>query len=156
MPSHQRMLPKAVGAAARHAPRSGVLEASPAELDELAQLVKDHNYRMFAAGEEIHAVTAGQHLHDADPFLLFDQLQAQASRPIDASHAFYLGYEMAKAVTALTLGKDYRQDEALDWGFLTRAEAIPSARHAILTQPRSPRRPRTPEGPRDVTMPDDA
>jgi hypothetical protein len=29
---------------------------------------------------------------------------------------------MAKAVTALTLGKDYRQDEALDWGFLSRDE----------------------------------
>ena len=47
---------------------------------------------------------------------------AGPARPIDASHAFYLGYEMAKAVTALTLGKEYRQDEALDWGFLTRAE----------------------------------
>ena len=42
--------------------------------------------------------------------------------PIDPAHAFYLGYEMAKAATALTLGKDYRQDEALDWGFLTREE----------------------------------
>jgi hypothetical protein len=29
---------------------------------------------------------------------------------------------MAKAVTALTLDKEYRQDEALDWGYLTRAE----------------------------------
>jgi hypothetical protein len=29
---------------------------------------------------------------------------------------------MAKAVTALTLGKDYRQDQALDWGHLTQAE----------------------------------
>jgi hypothetical protein len=25
-------------------------------------------------------------------------------------------------VTALTLGKDYRQDQALDWGHLTRPE----------------------------------
>ena len=41
------------------------------------------------------------------------------SRNVDPSHAFYLGYEMAKAVTALTLGKDYRQDESLDWGHLT-------------------------------------
>ena len=38
---------------------------------------------------------------------------------IDPSHAFYLGYEMAKAVTALTLGKNYTQDQALRWGFLT-------------------------------------
>jgi hypothetical protein len=29
---------------------------------------------------------------------------------------------MCKAVTALSLGKEYRQDEALDWGFLTREE----------------------------------
>jgi hypothetical protein len=26
---------------------------------------------------------------------------------------------MCKAVTALTLGKQYRQDQPLDWGFLT-------------------------------------
>ena len=41
---------------------------------------------------------------------------------VDPNHAFYLGYEMAKAVTALTLGKDYRQDQALDWGYLTEME----------------------------------
>jgi hypothetical protein len=41
---------------------------------------------------------------------------------IDPSHAFYLGYEMAKAVTALTLGKNYVQDQALRWGFLTAPE----------------------------------
>jgi hypothetical protein len=29
---------------------------------------------------------------------------------------------MAKAVTALTLSKDYRQDQALDWGHLTQPE----------------------------------
>ena len=40
----------------------------------------------------------------------------------DASHAFYLGYEMMKAKTALTLSKTYRQDQALDWGFLTEPE----------------------------------
>ncbi len=67
-------------------------------------------------------VSAGLHLHDADPFRLLDQLLANYRRPLDASHAFYLGYELCKAVTALTLGKQYRQDEALDWGFLTRPE----------------------------------
>jgi hypothetical protein len=41
---------------------------------------------------------------------------------VDPSHAFYLGYELAKASIALTLGKEYRQDEALDWGYLTQAE----------------------------------
>jgi len=40
----------------------------------------------------------------------------------DPAHAFYLGYELMKAKTALTLSKDYRQDQALDWGFLTEPE----------------------------------
>ena len=59
-----------------------------------------------------------QHLlRDTDPFVLFEQMGVT-----DASHAFYLGYEMMKAKTALTLSKTYRQDQALDWGFLTEPE----------------------------------
>jgi hypothetical protein len=61
-------------------------------------------------------------VQSVDPFELFATMQAKAAREIDPNHAFYLGYEMAKAVAALTLAKDYRQDEALDWGFLTRPE----------------------------------
>jgi hypothetical protein len=64
----------------------------------------------------------GQHLADKDPYELFEKMLSASDKPIDASHAFYLGYEMSKAVTALTLGKQYRQDQALDWGFLTRQE----------------------------------
>ncbi len=49
----------------------------------------------------------------------FELLKAvQEAGNLDAAHAFYLGYEMAKAVTALTLGKNYVQDQALRWGFL--------------------------------------
>ena len=35
---------------------------------------------------------------------------------------------MMKAKTALTLGKTYRQDQALDWGFLTEPEVSHLAR----------------------------
>ncbi|HEY2148458.1 MAG TPA: DUF6513 domain-containing protein [Pirellulales bacterium] len=98
------------------------LEFGDEELDRLAGEIKDHNYRVFAEGDRVHLVSARLHLCHADPFLLFEQLVAREPRNLDASHAFYLGYEMAKAVTALTLGKDYRQDEALDWGFLSRDE----------------------------------
>jgi dihydropteroate synthase len=59
-------------------------------------------------------------LQGTDPFVLFDQMHEKS--PIDPAHAFYLGYEMAKAVTALTLGKNYVQDQALRWGFLTSEE----------------------------------
>ena len=48
---------------------------------------------------------------------------AERDPTLDPSHAFYLGYEFAKAVTALTLGKAYTQDRALRWGFLTVPEA---------------------------------
>jgi hypothetical protein len=60
--------------------------------------------------------------------LLFEKMFSGAPKGIDAAHAFYLGYELAKAVTALTLDKDYRQDEALDWGFLTTPEVSHLAR----------------------------
>jgi hypothetical protein len=67
----------------------------------------------------MHIIAAGLHLVGDDPFELFEWLQATGAKNLDPAHAFYLGYELAKAVTALTLGKQYRQDEALDWGFLT-------------------------------------
>ena len=63
-----------------------------------------------------------RNLASRDPFLLFRRLTEAGRKDIDASHAYYLGYEVAKAVTAITLGKDYRQDQALDWGHLTQPE----------------------------------
>jgi dihydropteroate synthase len=92
------------------------------ELDRLASQLKDHNYRLFAEGGRVHLLSAGLHLAEADPFTAFEQLMRREPHNLDPAHAFYLGYEAAKAVTALTLSKEYRQDEALDWGFLTRAE----------------------------------
>ena len=96
-----------------------VVRQGPAALDRLAEQVKDHNYRLFAEDGLLHLISAGIHLTDADPYAFCIGLLAPEPRNLDAAHAFYLGYEMAKATTALTLGKDYRQDEALDWGFLT-------------------------------------
>jgi hypothetical protein len=68
-------------------------------------------------------------LQAEDPFKLFAAMQQQTE--IDAAHAFYLGYELAKAVTALTLGKNYVQDQALTWGFLTRPEKSHTANDKI-------------------------
>jgi dihydropteroate synthase len=93
-----------------------------AALDRLAAEIKDHNYRIFAEDDRVHLISAGLHLQGDDPFLMIEELLSRGPKNLDAAHAFYLGYEMAKAVTALTLDKEYRQDEALDWGFLTRPE----------------------------------
>ncbi len=88
-------------------------------LKKLAAQLTDANVRLFAnpATGELHAMNKHVHARGEDPYLVFDALQID-----DPSHAFYLGYELAKAVTALTLGKNYTQDQALNWGLLTRAE----------------------------------
>ena len=112
-------------------------------LDSLAEAIRDPNFRIFAERGAIHLVGAGLHLESRDPFALFKQLEAAGRTDVDPSHAFYLGYEMAKAVTAITLDKDYRQDQALDWGHLTQPEighgpsraAAEAARTAVRNEP---------------------
>lgn len=96
---------------------SALREKGEAELREIAAQIKDPNFRVFAERGEIHLINRDGYWHGTDPFALFDQMP-----PVDPVHAFYLGYELSKAVTALTLGKNYVQDEALNWGFLTRPE----------------------------------
>ena len=91
-------------------------------LGELAGELKDGNYRLFAESGMLHLMAAGIHLKSDNAFEVFRQLMATNPKNVDASHAFYLGYELAKATTALTLGKQYNQDQALDWGVLTEPE----------------------------------
>ncbi len=100
-----------------------VREHSSAFLETLPQTLKDNNYRLFVQGGLIHLISSGLHLSGSDPFSIFDQLlRHAASENVDASHAFYLGFEMSKALTAATLGKQYEQDRELQWGHLTRPE----------------------------------
>jgi len=99
------------------------------ELRELARRVSDRNFRLFAERGLLHVFNSDMFLCGTDPFLLFEQIRQREA--LDASHAFYLGYEMAKAVTALTLGKNYVQDQALRWGFLT----VPEESHRDRVEP---------------------
>jgi dihydropteroate synthase len=92
-----------------------------AMLRELAARVTDRNFRLFAEHGLLHIINGKMFLQGTDPFTLFAQMRQRED--IDPAHAFYLGYEMAKAVTALTLGKNYVQDQALRWGFLTMPES---------------------------------
>jgi dihydropteroate synthase-like protein len=119
---HERTLPKHVEPRLVMLRDPRPLEFGQEELAVLASQLKDNNVRLFAEQGQLHLMTAGLHVQGTDPFLLFDELLAKQPRNLDASHAFYLGYEMAKAATALALGKEYRQDEALQWGFLTQPE----------------------------------
>ncbi|MCP4192908.1 MAG: dihydropteroate synthase [Planctomycetaceae bacterium] len=116
---HHQVLPKHLepGLVMLRDPRLYSMDA--VELETIAQQLKDPNFRLFAENGELHLMNTHVHLKDTDPYRLFRRLMETSPKNIDSSHAFYLGYEAAKAVTALTLGKQYRQDEALDWGFLT-------------------------------------
>ncbi len=94
-------------------------------LESLARNVRDSHYRLFAQQGSLHLISANLHLQDTDPFRLFDQLLAQPHVDnVDASHAFYLGFELAKASLALQLGKQYEQDQSLRWGHLTQEEKL--------------------------------
>ena len=59
---------------------------------------------------------------------IFEQLDVD-----EPTHAFYLGKELARASLAVTLGKTYRQEGALSWGYLTPPDD-PTSEHVRLTQ----------------------
>ncbi len=94
-------------------------------LQELAAHVQDKNFRLFAERGKLHVINRDMYLQGTDPFELFAEMLKRTD--IDPAHAFYLGYELAKALTALTLGKNYTQDQALRWGFLT----VPERNHHV-------------------------
>lgn len=110
------------------------VEFKKEEIREIAKRVKDFNMRIFSAEEMLHLVGGGHHLQGTDPFELFDQLSSLDPKNLTSSHAFYLGYELAKAMIALNLGKEYVQDEALNWGHLTVDE---KNRHRLSKQKRN-------------------
>jgi dihydropteroate synthase-like protein len=99
-----------------------VYEQGDQALAELAARVTDRNYRIFAERGEIHVLNGSSYFCGTDPFEVFERLSASDPK-LDVPHAFYIGYEFAKAVTALTLNKNYTQDQALRWGFLTAPES---------------------------------
>ncbi len=107
-----------------HDPR--VNSPGEAELAELAARLRDPGFRVFVEGGEIHLMNRDGYWRGRDPFEVFDQVLAACD--LDPAHAFYLGYELSKAVTAITLEKQYTQDQALRWGLLTIPEVSAHAR----------------------------
>ena len=106
---------------------SKVSRYGPEILAQVASRIKDRNWRIFAEDGKIIAMNGSKQITNVDPFLVFEEMEVD-----EPSHAFYLGYEMMKAQTALTLSKNYRQDQALDWGYLTVAEVSHRERKARL------------------------
>jgi dihydropteroate synthase-like protein len=109
------------------------------ELRALQARIADPNFRIFADREGITVLNNERFVRGTDIQDIFTQLQVR-----EATHAFYLGKELARASLAVTLGKTYRQEGALSWGYLTPPDDLKSE-HVRLTE-----RPRRSSGPRDV------
>ena len=105
-----------------------VLEYDEAELRSLHTAVKDPNFRIFADRNTITIFNNELFVRGTDIQEIFAQLGVD-----EATHAFYLGRELMKAKLAITLGKTYRQEGALSWGYLTPPDDVKSA-HVKLTQ----------------------
>jgi dihydropteroate synthase-like protein len=96
------------------------------EIAENAKGVRDANFRIEVADDGVHIYSRDGHHASKDPFELFPKLGLEA----DGSHAFYLGYELAKAEIALALGKRYSQDNPLNWGVAADTKSEDLIRHA--------------------------
>jgi dihydropteroate synthase len=110
-----------------------ILEYSETELRELQAAVRDPNFRIFTDRQTITVFNNEIFIRGTDIQVIFSQLGVD-----EPTHAFYLGRELLKARLAVTLGKTYRQEGALSWGYLTPPDDVKSE-HVKLTQ-RSRRR----------------
>jgi len=114
-----------------------VFRFSAEELRALQAEIKDPNYRIFADEEGITVLNNERIVHGTDIQEIFAKLDVN-----EPTHAFYLGKELARASLAMTLGKTYRQEGSLSWGYLTPPDDVTSE-HVRLTQP--PKRKRKPK-----------
>jgi dihydropteroate synthase len=110
-----------------------VLTYSQDELRSLQAGITDPNFRIFADDSGITVLNNERFVRGTNIQEIFAQLGVD-----DPTHAFYLGKELARASLAVTLGKTYRQEGSLSWGYLTPADDAKSE-HVTLTQP-GPRR----------------
>ena len=88
-----------------------------AQLRQMQAQITDLDYRIFTDGDRIHVFNAVRFVSGTDVSEIFVQLGVE-----EATHAFYLGKELMKARLAVTLGKTYRQEGELSWGYLTPPE----------------------------------
>jgi dihydropteroate synthase-like protein len=122
-----RTLPKGVDDRLLTVKDPRILEYSEAELRQLHAAVTDPNFRIFTDREAITVFNDEIFVRGTDIQEIFSRLGVD-----EATHAFYLGRELMKAKLAITLGKTYRQEGALSWGYLTPPDDVRSE-HVKLT-----------------------
>ncbi|MFM9834557.1 MAG: DUF6513 domain-containing protein [Methylophilaceae bacterium] len=98
---------------------------SKEEIAEIAAQIKDPSFRIMVSDAGVHVFNRDGLKLDVDPFNFYPKLGVEN----DASHAYYLGVEIARAQIAHQLGKRYVQDEALQWGFSDSPNKLPKKQH---------------------------
>ena len=124
----QRTIPKGVDDRLVTVKDPRVLEYTEEELRALQAAVTDPNFRIFAGRDAITVFNNERFVRGTDIQRIFAELEVD-----DPTHAFYLGKELARASLAVTLGKTYRQEGSLSWGYLTPPDDARSG-HVKLTQ----------------------
>lgn len=109
------------------------------EIKEIASLIKDPSFRIQVSESGMYIYNRDGLFEHTDPFALYPHLKVDE----DASHAFYLGVELARAQIAWQLKKRYVQDQELDWGAASEAQnkiAKTAHREASLKEKRNKNR----------------
>jgi dihydropteroate synthase len=122
----KKSLPKHVDSRLLTVKDPSVAAYSEPELRRMQSQITDRDYRIFTDRERIHVFNAERFVSGTDISELFARLDVE-----EPTHAFYLGKELMKARLAVILGKTYRQEGELSWGYLTPPEpedAAPSGR----------------------------
>ena len=123
-----RTIPKGVDDRLITVKDPSVLTYSQEELRAIQASLTDPNFRIFADRDGITVFNNERFVRGTNIQEIFDQLAVD-----EPTHAFYLGKELARASLAVTLGKTYRQEGALSWGYLTPGDDARSE-HVRLTQ----------------------
>jgi dihydropteroate synthase-like protein len=108
----QQMLPKGLSPALMTMHAKHPFPDAPEEIAATAAQVRDPNFRVQVSAQGLHVYNRDGLRLGQGAFELWPQLGLHN----DASHAFYMGVELAHAELAWKLGKRYVQDQPLNWG----------------------------------------
>jgi dihydropteroate synthase-like protein len=117
--ARQRSLPKGMSDALMTVHAKHPFPDTADEIAATAAQVRDPNFRVQVSEQGLHVYNRDGLRTAQGAFALWPQLGLEH----DASHAFYMGVELAHAEIAWRLGKRYTQDQPLDWGCAVDREA---------------------------------
>jgi dihydropteroate synthase-like protein len=115
----ERRLPKGLSGALMTVHAKHPFPDTAEEIAITAAQVRDPNFRVQISPQGLHVYNRDGLRMGQGAFELWPQLGLEH----DASHAFYMGVELAHAEIAWRLGKRYVQDQPLDWGCAVERDA---------------------------------